>query len=630
MREHSRSRAPTGAPSEPSRPVACLRRGALLALALLLAVALAAQAWGAPAFRPKQAGPSSEPVQVGVCGETSNLKQGPGATSVEDIALYFGTKALEWSTFKVLDVGFDAISHLTGLDKILGGGDDERIFDELKAIDEKLDGISARLDQTLSLTKEIQKDISQLSLDAVLRGLCDFKATQRTAFNDFYIPWVEKGVELGDALKRNGDAPTPATQAEVAQKKTDLSNLQGAFTAFVVNNNLVSQSENIHNALVPVSRLRTSLLTALGKVVMGNHRYLTSRDSELLLSVYAEFSQVEALASWMSAEYFKTIPSPHAVDDVASKYLAQVAYEQAVLPKVIPEGVVIDVGESPASTNEKPMWFLPTTETKCWLPVTGNEFAFLFPSRAGSPWPRCDEVSPVITALNRSEPEKMLGDGWQVPTMVQLAALMSKDCLADPLNPTKFAPGHAKCLPAGGPGTATVGDYLASLDPMDGDWRFAFCGPTVFGCRQRDLHVWTRDVKLQQMRCGREGFPTFGYSARSYFFYTGYVLDSPNTNDIGGLPQPPAYSGGTNIPGLPRLPDKFPGYDGNISTPIAHQNCDRYVSEIYRGNGGSIPAWFQVPSPKRLGHVIATRYSNAFDLKNPSVGKLDYMAQIVD
>ena len=147
-------------------------------------------------------------------------------------------------------------------------------------------------------------------MDVVLKDLCGIKATQRTAFNEFYIPWIEKGVELGDALKRNGAAPTTATQAEVALKKHELSNLQGAFTAFVVNNNLVSQSEIIHNALVPVSRLRTSLLTALGKVVLGNHRYLTSGDSEVLLSVYDEFVQVEALASWMAAEYFKTVPNP--------------------------------------------------------------------------------------------------------------------------------------------------------------------------------------------------------------------------------------------------------------------------------------------------------------------------------
>ena len=84
------------------------------------------------------------------------------------------------------------------------------------------------------------------------------------------------------------------------------------------------------------------------------------------------------------------------------------------------------------------------------------------------------------------------------------------------------------------------------------------------------------------------------------------------------------------MPGLPRLPDKLPGYDEYIATDIAHQQCDKYLAELYRGGVGYIGVWFREPSPLRKGTVIATRYSGDFDLTHaPNNQKVDYLAQIV-
>ena len=65
-----------------------------------------------------------------------------------------------------------------------------------------------------------------------------------------------------------------------------------------------------------------------------------------------------------------------------------------------------------------------------------------------------------------------------VPTMAQLAALLSNDCVADPLNPSSFVTGQNKCnSPLEKNASNTVRDYLADLNPTDDRWTGAFCDP---------------------------------------------------------------------------------------------------------------------------------------------------------
>jgi hypothetical protein len=187
--------------------------------------------------------------------------------------------------------------------------------------------------------------------------------------------------------------------------------------------------------------------------------------------------------------------------------------------------------------------------------------------------------------------------------MVQLTALMSENCLPDPANPAKFAAGQDKCTsPLGGSGTTRVFEFLAGVNPKEDDWQQAFCGPTTVGCIPKP-HVWTRDVKVQETLCGREAVIPWTRWFRSYRFYTGYQLLATNLNDLAAVNLPSAWqTHGTNVPGLPRVPDKYPGYDGLIAALPARQQCDQYMVELYRGG----TRFFKTPSPLRLGAVIAT------------------------
>jgi hypothetical protein len=121
-----------------------------------------------------------------------------------------------------------------------------------------------------SLSLQILDELRQLSVDFDLQQLCNIKNTHQAIFKLFYSKWVQAGVALGNALKAHGEAGTDATAAAVAEAQDHLSELQAAFKAAVVTR--VSDSETVSDALVPSSEVRTSLLTAYGKVLLGQTR----------------------------------------------------------------------------------------------------------------------------------------------------------------------------------------------------------------------------------------------------------------------------------------------------------------------------------------------------------------------
>ena len=82
-----------------------------------------------------------------MCGGPLNLKRALSAVSVEDIVAFFGPKVEDGALGKGLNIAFDQIAALTGLAKIIDGDGNQKILDELNVINEKLDGISDRLDQ---------------------------------------------------------------------------------------------------------------------------------------------------------------------------------------------------------------------------------------------------------------------------------------------------------------------------------------------------------------------------------------------------------------------------------------------------------------------------------------------------
>ena len=117
-----------------------------------------------------------------------NQKQALSAVSVEDIIAFFRPKVEDWALGKGLNIAFDQIAALTGLDRIIDGDGNGEILNQLNVINDKLDGISNRLKQLGDLSEAIQKELAQLKLDELLGKFCDMKITTQTIFTDFYVP----------------------------------------------------------------------------------------------------------------------------------------------------------------------------------------------------------------------------------------------------------------------------------------------------------------------------------------------------------------------------------------------------------------------------------------------------------
>ena len=208
-----------------------------------------------------------------------------------------------------------------------------------------------------------------------------------------------------------------------------------------------------------------------------------------------------------------------------------------------------------------------------------------WPNRnAGTPFQTCDEVGTVMAPLNVPHPDNVLGVGWVVPTMAQLAALLSNDCVADPLNPSSFVTGQNKCNSPLGKNTSNpVRDYLADLNPTDDRSAGGLLRPQEGGGLPRE------EPRLDE-RFRDPGDALWAAGLPDLRLYPALL---PNPHRVlpdcdqrqrprGRRSSPAWHDRGTNVPGLPRLPDKFPGYDGFIATDIAHQNCDKFMVEMYR------------------------------------------------
>ena len=608
-----------------------LRRRAFLALALIPALALAAPAWA----KPKKPSAQSNP-----CGGVSSphLPQGIIDDS-KAIAVLFGDLFQDWSINKAFDLGFLKIAELTGLDRIFSGDQSNEILDELHDIKEELDAISEQLSNMQAFNNGIYSQLIQAEIKTDVEALCGMKNQLEDAFNIFYLDYIVKGLTLGNALKAYGANPTQQNQDVRDAARRSLEQAKTNFVNRFNGNNMIDFSKEIHQRLA-ISTTDTgtrSLLQAYGQLRMANKRYLTSADSDALRDVYDGFAQVEMLAATLATEYLYAIGNSDPTQ-LIEKYGIQQEFELESLPKSIPEGVVIDLGSDRTArlvgnAHNKPIWFVPSIDAQCWQPSQTSTFRF---PHVGTVFPVCDEVGSVLAALNELRPGDVLGPGWGVPSMVQLTALMSEQCLANPADPTKFLAGKAQCSsPLGGNGTNTVRDYLKSLNPTL-PWQLAFCDPKRDpGCPEKN-HVWTQDFKIQRFRCGRELAPPWSYTARDYRMRTGYSLSATNTNDLAGLGRcswwSDACSGGTNVPGFPLLPKDFPGYDGRTNDDNSHWECDRYVWEMYFGAapGQDGKIYFRVPSPDRRGVLIATRYTGDFDLRPTlQAGSIDYMAQTV-
>jgi hypothetical protein len=524
-----------------------------------------------------------------------------GELSAIGIAKWFGDKAAGAVAGDFAGMGFSYLSRITGLDKILPDSSEAKILKQLDEIKLQLSGISERLDKLTESVGQLISEERQYHLDSALTKLCSVAIKHQVLFEQQYVPLVKAATELGQILAGPNPELADVKGPSGFSPRERVKALREDFMRSYENNELVLEGgiAEIHNALVPGS-LQTSVLAAYGQVLMTK-RFLTRADSELLAGLYSDLAEAGALASWMAAEYRAGKPqNPEALLNVMKTFLGNRTEEQKNLPPVIPPGIVIDLGQvNSPTTNGKPIWFPPSDKDLGWLP--GNSQYGVGP---------VNEVGSEIKALN--DPGGIRGSGWAVPTKVQLTALLSEGCVAEPGNPTKF---NGACKNAVVPKTGTnVAGYLQRLNPDERTWQQLFCqggplltcapeaGPAVGGAPPHAF-IWTREAVEQKLKCGYTIIPP-GQSSRLYSTYTGFRT----------------LANGAAQAAFPPIPEKVPEY-GLQNDSIAHKYCDAYLAGLARG----IPTRSVPRSPWVSGILLATRDTGADDL-NARNG-LDYMAQ---
>lgn len=575
-----------------------------ISLALLLAIGLSAfcSAIGlATAAAPAQAQTSSRS-QAPACGvsrgsvsPSPRVATGSKAVPLLAVGSWLGARAATALAEKGFLTGLEAIMRAAGHQNPA-----EQTLEQLDEIRGHLNEVSAQLSRVEGRLDGIASAINSHAFDADLRPLCAIARQQHSLFTEFYEPLIRAGYRLAETVKNDPKgADTPGDNGLTPRQE-----VQELLSVYLERSRLRDDEgdfQTLREALVPTGQ-GTPILQSYGRVLLGK-RFLTRADSNSIRVLYRELAAVRAIATWMSEEYWSSRPAfGHLVRQRQHAMVNDNTVEENSLPRMIPEGVVIDLGTGGSTgTTGKPMWYPPAERDLGWLPPVTVGAAF------GSTI-RVTEVEQRLEQVNNSHfrPEFELGTGWAVPTKQQAEALLSEGCVADPADPTKFR-GGVKCTSAVKPSTGgTVGGYLGRLDPNDRVWRRLFCtagcapftGPSASDFRHS--FIWTNNTHTEHLVCGRKPeFLKSTFYRRAVPSYTGF---STTTSSLVWHAYPQF------LENPPRR-----GVEAQESFDL----CDSWIRTLVR------------EAPARnialRGVLLATRYAGAQDL-NP-VSHIDYMAQ---
>jgi uncharacterized protein YjbI with pentapeptide repeats len=383
-----------------------------------------------------------------------------------DIAKFVGEKALGAAAGKAFGMVFSAL----GLD---GGSPDAAA---LRAIQAQLENISAQLVTVQKSIDTVNTNVLQNGLDAQLIGLRNQANLVRDVYDTKFIPVLNDAIALADA------------KAKKDPQAIDNATLKLFIDRFVFDvtfdfAGLGAIPQNFHDALVPGAA--TSVLSAMGKVLLSQRRYLTSDVSVAIRTLFGALADQQALAAWMRME--RNVPAdpraPHAFDTfelVRKQYLANVVEEYRYLPPMIPAGVVIDAG--PVATLRT-----NTSNATMWLPASDLGDVRSRPGPGGA-------LPPSITAALATVNAQYRGNfnNWIVPSQ----SADANGLLGD------FNPKTAK----------SANEYLTALNPTSPEWQAITKTPWQF--------MWSSDTVTQSVSCsglvaGRTVFQTVTFPSNT-------------------------------------------------------------------------------------------------------------------
>ena len=540
--------------------------------------------------------------------------------SAFDLAKWLGEKVAGGGVSAAGGLAFNEVLQLTGLkDKLVGP---DPILAKLDQIEKQLEGVNERLDQITSQLNALTKLVVVGALHTDLTNLCGRVADAVDLYANSFIPSVEAGVALGriwtdysnDDAKRYVDTAIANLPEEVrhavypdagiagCSDLNDKTQLVCNTPKELVNTRLanfrdVFKTDKLSTAAGFISNYLTvhtetaSLMTDYGAYLMTK-RTLTRTDSEALRGMYHQFAETEALAAWMSMEYYAaTTALGVKPDSVLKAYSDDKTLEQQDLSPMIREGDVVDLEQLNATTTRShPLWALASTEDTTYWPInveSNNEVTTT-----------ADGAGNAVKAFNSQScsADAACFTNWKIPSTVDLKALLSDNCKVDTTKNPPQLPKTCKPIVNGAVGSPNVVKYLAKLNPENLAWLGVFCNGfsvTVSCAAPPDQHnfIWTTDRRSHETKCGYEqGLLGIHLTlARTYSLRVGLPLNFTNIN--------------STWPIYPIMPTQIPGY-GLAGVAQAHMNCDVYTRT-------------QIAAPANKGIVLVT----------DNTGMVDFMAQ---
>lgn len=523
--------------------------------------------------------------------------------TARSVAEWLGGRAATALAEKTFLTGIEWVARMAG-----HRNTGERTLQQLGEIRGHLDQISGRLGRVEDRLEALISEERNGRLDAALRPLCEIADSQESLFTNYYEPLMKAGYRLAAILEKtpkladrdDGSGISPRERVQFLLPRY----LEEARVADRGN-----PARTLHRALVPNGH-GTSVLSDYGLVLM-TQRFLSTTDSKRLRNFHSGLADVRAVATWMSEEYWSRKPGfRDAVRARQKKIIKNNAVENRNLPRMIPPGVVVDLGDGGANRIAgRPMWYPPVAQDVGWLPPiqVGARFGSTISNS------QVDRELATLNNLPRAVNNKPnLGSGWAAPTNQQVTALLSDRCVVDAADPTRFRNG-VHCINAVGPNSGgNVAGYLQRANRGSAKWRQLFCqeGPCPQGAgpggptSPRHAFIWTRNIHTEMMFCGRNRSerrpPEFrravpAYSGFSTTAARPFVTAFPTL--LGRTP-----------PGVGR---------GVVDEATAFNRCDSWIAKMIR----------EAPARKvwTSGILLATRYGGKQDL-NP-LNRIDFMAQ---
>jgi uncharacterized protein YjbI with pentapeptide repeats len=394
--------------------------------------------------------------------------------------------------------GFGLIFSAIGLNNLFNPDPNTALLEEIR---EQLREVSRQIQQVQHSINVLTRDVRQGNLDHSLR-LLDEKVTQlRSLFNRKFLTIVS----AAEGVARAEDA-IPPDRNRIREARDELIRARDDFYDTFDGGPYAGMPEFIHRFLVPGPA--TSVLAAKGRVLLANHRYLTSAASREIRALYDALAAEEALAAWMLME--RDLPTirpfpPHPTSPgslehynlARRQFLGYRVAEARYLPPMIPANAVIDSGPTAGeSTNHRQMW----------LPVSAN---LRFQPDVDAP----GTVPAALTTFNQRYPDGF--NNWQAPSQNAVSALLSGFTSED----------------------RTPNRYLSGINASSAAWQQVDKNTWPF--------VWSSDVLTQRVTCISRNPEAPNSVTVNVPTHTGV---STSTSTPAWSPRPPVQSGVINDP----------------------------------------------------------------------------------